>query len=157
MTSRTGLRSNHVLEAVILLGSDLADEQVVEQLVRDGCAARTARKLCILIPMAFACEAFEPSGVRFLPFFQVLETPPERPEGGLAGCPQARLRRRPIARESWFARARQLARRLSASGRLEAFHQVVRRGNEYEAIREAYRQGTPFHAIRLETTETILG
>ena len=141
------MRRNHVLEAVILLGSDLADEQVVDRLVRDGCTLRTAWKLRVLIPMAFAREAFEPSGVRFLSFFLVAPNP-------AAGQPTP-ARRRPLARESSFARARRLARRLSASGRVEAFHQVVRRGAEYDAIQRAHRRGTPLDAIRLENSETL--
>jgi hypothetical protein len=140
--------TNDVLEAVVLLSSDLDEEAVVDRLIRDGCSRTRAWKLRVLVPMAFARVAFEPSGVRFPAFFQVA-----KPGAGATGLKQKRRR---LSTEPAFLAAVRLARRLSAAGRIEAFYRVVHRSAEYGSIQHRYRQGIPLREIHLAVPDTVL-
>jgi hypothetical protein len=140
-----GRLRKQVLEAVVLLSSDLDDEAVVRQLIEDGCTGKQAWKLAILVPMAFARVAFRPAGVRFQEHFVIIKL--------VAGSVWQRRRR--LMAEPAFREATRRARRLATPARLRGFYQVVRRSAEYAAIQSLRRQGSPLQKIQLSKAGVI--
>ena len=132
-----------VLEAVVLLSSDLEEERVARQLIKDGCTEAQAWKLITLVPMAFARVVFEPAGVRFYKHYLTITQTGAKRRHGLSTDPV-------------YQEARRYGQRLAASHRVEALYQVVRRSADYCAIQELHRSGSLLQDIFLTDPAVML-
>jgi hypothetical protein len=144
LTHLTKNRRQRVLEAVVLLSSNLGEEEVVWHLTRGQCSALQAWQLVMLIPMAFARVVFEPAGVRFYDHYLAWK------KGA------AKARRRLLTSEPLYCEAVRLGQRLAATRRLEALYQVVRRSAEYTAIQQLRQSGSDFGNIRLTEPSLVI-
>ena len=136
-------RCQRVLEAVVLLSSDLEDERVADQLVNNGCSEAEAWKLIVLVPMAFARVIFEPAGVQFYKHYLTVTSTGSKRRHGLAA-------------ERVYQEARRYGQRLAATHRVEALYQVVRRSADYCAIQELHRAGSLLPDILLADPAVML-
>jgi hypothetical protein len=102
-------------------------DEIEATLVSRGLTTESAERLVLLIPSAFACEYFEPSGIEF-------------PNHFLVG-PPGNYTERPYDAEPFYGVARELARRWMSESRLSLVMRVLDWSAEANGIKQAKAQG----------------